>query len=96
MPDPQLRASCNHLTTSSSWHCDRLYSYYPPCTDGVTEANNGSLIFSRSHTDSCSSQYAILCLQWLRLWALNERGMGSIPGGESKIPHAGGYGQKFF
>ena len=30
------------------------HKFYPPCTDGVMEANNGSLIFSRSYADSCS------------------------------------------
>ena len=35
-----------------------------------------------------------LVFQWLRLHAPNARGMGSIPGWGTKIPHATGWGQK--
>ena len=35
-----------------------------------------------------------LAVQWLRLCASNARGEGSIPGRETKIPHATGCSQK--
>ena len=35
-----------------------------------------------------------LAVQWLRFQASTAGGVGSIPGSETKIPHAMGWGQK--
>ena len=35
-----------------------------------------------------------LAVQWLRLCALSAGGTGSVPGWETKIPHAARYGKK--